>query len=784
MAKSPVSENTWPFAVPAKSTPASGLLSLIFIAIVVAVALYQLRLPAAVSSDAPVTEFSSGRALKHLQNIARDPRPIGSVGHAAAREYIVGELSRQSFAVEVQTATVTVPSRWPPFRAATVRNVLGRLKGSEAGGKAVLLVAHYDSVAQSRGASDDGSSVAALLETARALKAGVPPKNDVILLFTDGEEIGLAGARAFVDQHPWAKDVGVALNFEARGSGGQSVMFETSDNNEWLIRELSQAAPRPVASSLSYEIYKRLPNDTDLTVFRRAGFDALNFAFIEGIERYHTPADTIENLDERSLQHQGSYALALARRFGDATYVRAREGNLVYFNLVGPALIQYPASLVLPLTAALLLAFAFVLFVGFRKRLLTLRGIIFGWLALLISMVAASALVWVSWAAIRSLHAGYKSVPWGEPHNGGLYAVGFVALTVAVTAALYNWFRKKTSVYNLSAGALTWWVMLAAAASVLMPGGSYLLTWPPLFMLVDLAAGFVWGESRPAWRVAVLLVCAVPGILLLTPLIPQLFTALTLNAAALVVVLVVLLLGLLVPHLELMSAPGRWTLPAAALLVFFGFALYGLLTAGFDRNHPKPNSIFYALDADKGKAMWASADDKLDEWTSQFFPAGASRGTLDNFFRTGRPFLMNETPPEPLAAPAIALLSDESKEGVRTLRMRVTSPRGAPLISLYTDEGSGVIGASVDGRALPDADAANWTEYGRPWGMQYYALPEEGVELVLRLKPGQPLKIQAVDRAYDFRELTGASFRPRPDDMMPVSSIYGDSTFVTKSFTF
>jgi len=136
----------------------------------VAVALYQLRLPAAVSLDAPVTEFSSGRALKHLQNIARDPRPIGSVGHTAAREYIVAELSRQGFAVEVQTATVTVPSRWPPFRAASVRNVLGRLKGSEASGKAVLLVAHYDSVAQSRGASDDGSSVAALLETARALK--------------------------------------------------------------------------------------------------------------------------------------------------------------------------------------------------------------------------------------------------------------------------------------------------------------------------------------------------------------------------------------------------------------------------------------------------------------------------------------------------------------------------------------------------------------------------------------------------------------------------------------
>lgn len=95
-----------------------------------------------------------------------------------------------------------------------------------------------------------------------------------------------------------------------------------------------------------------------------------------------------------------------------------------------------------------------------------------------------------------------------------------------------------------------------------------------------------------------------------------------------------------------------------------------------------------------------------------------------------------------------------------------------------------MIDASVDGRAIPGADAANWAASGLPWGMYYYALPEEGVELVLRLKPGQPLKIQAVDRTYDFRELTGASFKPRPENMMSAGSTYSDSAFVTKSFTF
>ena len=79
-------------------------------------------------------------------------------------------------------------------------------------------------------------------------------KNDLILLFTDAEEAGLLGATAFMAQHPYAKEVGVALNFEARGSGGPVLMFETSNGNARLIQEFAQSAPYPAANSLLYEI--------------------------------------------------------------------------------------------------------------------------------------------------------------------------------------------------------------------------------------------------------------------------------------------------------------------------------------------------------------------------------------------------------------------------------------------------------------------------------------------------------------------------------------------------
>ena len=107
-----------------------------------------------------------------------------------------------------------------------MENVLARIKGTN-NSRAVLLVAHYDSVATSFGANDDGAGVVTLLETARALKSVDPLKNDVIFLFSDGEEVGLLGAKAFTS-HPWARDIVVFMNFESRGNTGPVVMFETS----------------------------------------------------------------------------------------------------------------------------------------------------------------------------------------------------------------------------------------------------------------------------------------------------------------------------------------------------------------------------------------------------------------------------------------------------------------------------------------------------------------------------------------------------------------------------
>jgi hypothetical protein len=785
MASAYVSENP-PAVTPGREAyPVAGAALALFLAFVVCLAIYLQRPPAAATEGTPPQEFSSLRAMKHLQIIARTPHPMGSKENHAVRDYIIGELAAQGADAQVQTAGVIHPSEITPYVGGTVQNVVGRLKGT-GGGKAVLLMGHYDSAPTSPGASDDGAAVAALLETARALKAGPPLRNDVIFLLTDGEEVGLLGSKAFVDEHPWAKDVGVVFNFEARGNGGPSIMFETSPENGRLIREFAESSPYPFANSFSYEIYKRLPNDTDFTVMKAAGLPGLNFAYISGLPDYHTVTDSVDNIDQRSLQHQGSYAFALARHFGNLDAVSARESNAVYFDVPGGFLVRYSGAWILPLAILALALFAGVVILGLKRGLLTVKGIGFGFLALALSCVAANVIVSLVWALVRALHSGYQSIPWGDTYNSGLYAIGFVFLTVAIVAALYGWCRRRTGVGNLTVGALLGWLLLAVSSAFLLPGGSYLLTLPLLFALAGTGILFYLRDRGPLGTSVVLAAYAIPAIMLAGPLVYWLFVALTVSAAGTMAVLLALLLGLLVPHLDMMARPRRWLVPAAAAALSLAFIAAGLLTAGFDRRHPRMNNVFYGLNADTGKATWGSIDESPDEWTAQFFPKGDGRAPLPDLFPlTKMTFIESEAPAAPLAAPQAALVEERRDGEVRTLRLRITSPRQASSVSIYTDENSEVVSASINGKVIGGgADGAPRGGGEKPWGLHYYGLPAEGADLTLAVKSSQPVRVRVDDRTYGLPTAPGFSYRPRPEHLMPMPSQYSDATLVSKSYVF
>lgn len=761
----------------------------LFIALCVTFSIHQQSAPEAAPSSVPKATFSAGRAMNHLVAIAKKPHPMGSTAHSAVRDYIMETLSEAGVEPELQKA-LGINRAGGTLRVGAVENILVRLKGVTEG-KAVLLLGHYDSAPNSMGASDDGSAVAVLLETLDALRSGPALKNDVIFLFSDGEECGLLGANAFIDEHRWAKDVGVVLNFEARGNSGPAIMFETSDDNRWLIREFANSAPAPIAHSLSYEIYRLLPNDTDFTVFKKAGVPGLNFAYINGLGHYHTLLDKPDEVDERSLQHQGSYALSLTRHLGNLDLRLAKEsgeGSAIYFDLFGKILVHYSIFWTLPLAVLVLALFAALIIVGFNRGRLTLWGISVGFLALVFSILVSSLMTLLLLKGIALLHKGAAPSP--HAVQSDLLLIGIVAWIVAVTSTIYLLVRDRASVESLTTGAMLWWLILMVVTVIFLPGGSFLFAWPLCFSLIGLGWMMLAKErGKGSTNLSILLaVWAMPVIVLTVPTTYQIFIALTLDWAAVVIGMVVLILGLLVPHLQLITVQLKWWLPGCSVIAGFVIFAVGSLMFIDGVRYPRQNSILYGLNADSGKAVWASDATHPDEWTSQFFAGGVERGTLPDFFYadSSKPFLKSSAQLTSLSAPRLELITDTTLGGIRTMRMRLSSPRQAAVMSVYIDSEAEVLKAIVNEKPVEDdqdhTPAAR--ERKHQWAIRIFGFPRQGMELQWEVRAIGPLKIRLVDQSYGIPELGGVAFKSRPQSLIPSTASYTDSTFLSKSFIF
>ena len=427
-------------------------------------ALFGRRMPAPLTADAPLERFAAERARAHLDVIARAPRPASAPEereHEAARHYLAGELRALGLEPEVQASELL---GLPLF------NLVACIPGSAPSG-AVLLLAHYDSVAGGPGAADDGAGVVVWLEALRALGArGWRPRNDVLLLLSDGEELDLLGAKLFSHAHPAAADVRAVVNLEAIGNGGPAVLFQTGPENGGLVRAFARAVEAPCGTSLGDAVYRRMPNDTDLTVFLERGVGGYNLALVAGSAAYHAPHDTSANLDPRSLQHMGECALALAESLGDADLNALAEPDATFFDVLGVGLVRYPRAWD-PLIVALGLGLVGAALAVHRPRPRALLREVA--LLPLESALTASVLLAAWFLCDRAVQLVAADVTWvgGNTTTGTLNLLGLVCL-VAVLAGRRG-ARAPERVVERALAAQLWFVLGALAALVFLPGASF-----------------------------------------------------------------------------------------------------------------------------------------------------------------------------------------------------------------------------------------------------------------------------------------------------------------------
>lgn len=734
------------------------------------------RPPAPLPASVPADVFSAERAMAHVQRLAVAPHPVGTPEHDRVRDELFAELVKLGVAPSVQR-TVGITQLYRV--AGAVENIVARVQGASAKGDAVLLAAHYDSVPAGPGAGDDASGVAVLLETLRALLAGGIPKNDVIFLFTDGEEEGMLGASAFVAEHPWAKDVRVVLNFEARGSGGISQLFETTPGNDPLVRALARSAPRGRGSSLGYEIYKRLPNDTDLTVLKKRGAVAMNFAFIGEWESYHAPIDDAARLDRGSLQQHGENALALARSFGDADLNDLRGGDAVFFNVLAGPLLHYPAWFSWLLSALAVAAWTgIMLWVSHRDRIVW-HDVPFGGLAQLLTLVGLALSALVFSLVVGALHA---HLPWeSDVLRDGWYVVALCALLFAIWTVAFRRIRQRIGLPGLLLGYALDLLVLTLTVTRWLPGSGYLFAWPLLGLLAGSWIAARWAGSRSAIVVAALGLCALPAIVPLVPLLRGLHEALGFTAASAMAfaLFLAVLMAATAPLLDVLLETAGRVVPRTALGAFALLSIVASRATRYGVDRPKPSMLAYAFDTSEHRAKWACFAERADPWIAQFVGNAPEKGRLPGFYPDWIPFplLLHEAPALDLVPPVATLVDSSTSEGVRTLRVAIKSPRGGRTVTVLA-LGPGVLESWVDGRSLgSDADI----RWGSPtWSFGYSHPPPSGFELKLRLKGTAPVSLWVVDRTSGLPEVPGRTFTPRPADSMPIHT--GDQTMVMAKF--
>jgi hypothetical protein len=720
------------------------------------------RSPAPLGSEAPRSVFSAHRAKAILEELVGGgiPHPIGSAAAAQMRMGIMRRLSALGYAPELQSGFACKDGV-----CGSPVNIVAKLDGSAEEPDAVLLAAHYDSVPAGPGASDDAASVAAVLEIARILAARPRPRHPIVLLLTDGEEAGLLGASLFVQGHPLAKLVKAAVNMDARGTSGPSLMFETGTANAWLMRLYATAIARPFTNSLYYVVYRQLPNDTDFTVFKAAAYQGFNLAYIGHVGRYHTPLDNVANASASSIQHQGDSALALVSALADAPTLQPPISEAVFFDIFARALIAWPAGFTLPaalLSLALLLGETVILV---RKGAVAPRDVAWGALGMLCVFVLGGALC----AALLAVGLALGKVP---PLAGGSWIsqplpmhVAAAAIAFLAAGIAHVWLARRAGFWGFWGSASLLVAVLSVACAVAVPGASFvLLLTAAAAGLGALPATIDLARSRVPARWAADIAALLPCLVIFGGVFPQLrFLYSGLGSLGWPLSTLVLCFGtsMLLPLLAAASARARRRVIAAAALLALGGTAITLSLATYSADWPERINLEYWLDFDTGRSNYLARCDSSRlpaalAAAAHFDPVPHPRfaGSAETAFYAAAPKLELAAPELSLTSPPQASSSPQaslpaSSASSTHFELRLRSVRGAPEALVVFPASAQVAQIALRTPAGLIRTQLSPLRSGATL-IDFVSLPAAGVEFSFDAAGRSPVAVQVFDQSYDF----------------------------------
>lgn len=741
---------------PEKSSAAGALAAIVVVMVLAWLALRPVSLAAPAGPDAPAGVFSAARALPHLHALAQAPRPIASPANARAREYILERLRAMGLAPYVHSATVQgerASGGTNHVTLARVHNILMRKPGRGGEGRpALLLASHYDSAPDTLGAAGAGASVAAMLEALRALQTGAPLENDLIVLIADAGEAGALGARAFVEQHPWAGDVGLSLSFDGAGRSGPLVLLEAHGGNGNTVAAWARAVPGAVGSSHLHEaqLAARLGDSAPL---RRLGKPGMTFANIEAGAGASGMLDTPARFDPRTLQHSGDTMLALAREFGDLPLRRIAAPDRVYFNVPGLGVVHYAAAQVGTLTRLVCLMFIVVAWAVVWRRAMSVRQLAFGALAFVLMVAIAATAAYLLWRCFPGMHPNYRPRLVGAGQHDHWYLLAAATLTSAIFIALQRPLQAAIGLPAAKLGALMVMVVMLVGASWATPGAAYLLAWPLIGALLAFGALNAPGVAAlpQRHRIAILLAGLAPAVLLIAPVVNQLFSLLTPEHMDLPMVALALLLGL---GTALLAATHRRFLAPALVAASAGCMTVASAHAPYEGTIARANHLTYLKDASSWKSYWLLPDARLDDYSRRFFPAAQRKRALPEVTGIAGQLWVADAPRSGVALPYVRLLKNDKREDVREIAFLLRSMNAAPTVQVRVADAP-LLSASLNGKPLPVNHAGHWT-------LTLHGMADLPLDFRMTLLPDTTARVYIMEKIPGLPAGPRAASGPRP----------------------
>ena len=725
------------------------------------------------------TEFSIENALNHLKEISKEPHFTGSENHLTVQNYIVDELVKMGLNPKVQVQVAI--NKW---RSSTnTANIVATIKGSEDRNSLVLL-SHYDSRHHSSlGASDAGSGVVTILEGTRAFLAkNKTPKNDIHIVLTDAEEIGLLGAKAFVENSPLVNNVGLVINYEARGSGGPSYMLmETNGKNSQLLKEFIKSKPNyPAANSLMYSIYKMLPNDTDLTIFRQnKNINGFNFAFIGDHFDYHTEQDTYERLDLETLVHQADYFTSTLNYFANSDLSNLdSEVDQVFTNFPFVTLLYFPFLWILPLLVISILIFIVLIYMGIKSNKMSLNSIAKGFIPFVLSLITCSILTIGIWKLLLLLYPNYNDILHGFTYNGYEYIFAFSFLNISIFFKIYNSFFYKHKSIDLFVSPLFFWIILNYLIFVYLKGAAYFII-PVYFALATLAV-LIFLKQKHIKFILILLL-STPLIYIFSPQIRMFPVGLGLSSMFIIGFFIVLIFGLLIPIVAFIN-PKKILLRIIAFCSFFFFILASF-NSGYDIDKKKPNSIVFIKDFNENQSYWASYDHVLDDFTNQFFIDFSKKETItekasNSKYNSSYKHII-KTESRDIKKSTITKVKDSISDDFRYITLILKPNRLINMVNFSSDEqvsfnNIGIQDVFINDFNKTSQDQNKLKSINRMF-TYYYTNYDKTLKVDLVLNKKTKLKLKVTEVSYDLLSNILFNIKPREDYMMAKPFVTNDA---------